>query len=210
MTLWESPSADLTFTHPLDADLLRAHVPPEARILDYGCGYGRLTAELFALGYAAVEGADPSRALIDRGHREHPGIRLIHAPALPLPYPGGYFDAALLFSVLIGVPEDAAQRAIIAEAARLLRPGGTLYASDAPVQVDAYHQLRYHEAAERGAVPFGVFETDAGVRLRHLAPDGLRALLDGQGFTVVEERDGTVEGLDGRTVRRLQIIASRR
>ncbi|RSO16132.1 class I SAM-dependent methyltransferase, partial [Streptomyces sp. WAC 06725] len=48
---WETAGATKTFTHPLDAELLAAYVPRDVPVLDYGCGYGRLTAELGAVGY---------------------------------------------------------------------------------------------------------------------------------------------------------------
>jgi SAM-dependent methyltransferase len=40
---WDANAAALTFTHPLNLDWLPA-LPKAARILDYGCGYGRTLA----------------------------------------------------------------------------------------------------------------------------------------------------------------------
>jgi SAM-dependent methyltransferase len=204
---WETTGAAKTFTHPLDAGLLAAHVPREARVLDYGCGYGRLTAELAGLGYGRVLGVDVSRTLIRRGLRERPGLPLAHHADLPLPYPEGHFDAALLFAVLTCVPDDAAQRAILAELSRLMRPGGVLYLSDMPLQPDPYH-LRRYEREENGA--YGVFETPDGGVFRHHPPERLRALAHDHGFTITEERTGRVPTLDGHTADRLQLIARRR
>jgi SAM-dependent methyltransferase len=207
---WETTGAGKTFTHPLDPELLAGHLPDrEAPVLDYGCGYGRLTGELAALGYSRVEGVDFSRALIERGRREHPGLPLLHCAELPLPRPDGHYGAALLFAVLTCIPDDAAQRAVLAELARLVRPGGLLHVSDVPLQSDARNLRRYAEYAERLGT-YGAFRTEDGGTFRHHEPDRLRALLADHGFTITEERTDTVGTLDHHTVERLQLLAVRR
>ncbi|MEV0372719.1 class I SAM-dependent methyltransferase [Streptomyces sp. NPDC050636] len=205
---WETTGSAKTFTHPLDPELLDGYLPRTALVLDYGCGYGRLTAELVKLGYGAVRGVDVSAALIARGRREHPGLDLMRCAEFPLPFEDAAFDAALLFAVLTCVPEDAAQSAIIAELGRLVRPGGVLYLSDVPLQDDAYHQELYGRFAQQHGT-YGVFETPDGGVFRHHAPERLRGLVREAGFSVVRERVGSVATLDGRTAERLQIIARR-
>ncbi|WP_327702213.1 class I SAM-dependent methyltransferase [Streptomyces decoyicus] len=205
---WETTGSAKTFTHPLDPALLDAYVPQSARVLDYGCGYGRLTAELAGLGYGAVRGVDVSAALIARGRREHPGLELMRCPGLPLPFEDGAFDAALLFAVLTCVPGDADQTAIVGELGRLVRTGGVLYLSDVPLQNDALNRERYARFAERYGT-YGVFETPDGGVFRHHPPERLRGLLREAGFSVLKERVGVVGTLDGRTAERLQLIARR-
>ncbi|SCK55717.1 2-polyprenyl-3-methyl-5-hydroxy-6-metoxy-1,4-benzoquinol methylase [Streptomyces sp. WMMB 322] len=209
-TYWETTGATMAFTHPLDHALLERYVPRDARILDYGCGYGRLTAQLEELGYRDVQGVDPSAAMIERGAREHPGLTLTRQTALPLPFAAGSFDAALLFVVLGVVPGDADQNALVCELARLIRPGGVLYLSDVPLQDDERHSRRYEEAV--AAAPYrayGTFSTPDGGLFRHHRPEQLRALLAGNGFTVEEERTGTTATLHGHTTRNVQLVARR-
>ncbi|MFD7667250.1 class I SAM-dependent methyltransferase [Streptomyces sp. NPDC059788] len=205
---WEGAGAAKTFTHPLDAGLLDTYVPRDVPVLDHGCGYGRLTAELVAAGYADVRGADVSRALVERGRREHPQARLAHCPALPLPFADGSFGAALLFAVLTCVPGSGAQREIVAELGRLVRPGGVLYLSDMPLQSDRRHVARYEEFAGRYGT-YGVFETPDGGVFRHHEPDHLHGLVRAHGFVVEAERRDTVATLDGHTAERLQLIGRR-
>lgn len=207
---WERAGATKTFTHALDPALLAAYVPRGARVLDYGCGYGRLTAQLAEAGYAAV-GVDPSHAMVERGRAEHPGVELVHQAELPLPERDGAYDAALLFAVLNCVPRDASQHAAVAELARLVRPGGVLYVSEVPLQSDPRNVLRYEaHASGPDSGPYGTFTTPDGARFRHHTPEHLRALLDGHGFTVTEERTGTAPTLNGHTASRLQLVAHRR
>ncbi|MEU5836793.1 methyltransferase domain-containing protein [Streptomyces diacarni] len=207
---WEADGAKKTFTHALDPGLLAAHIPREGRVIDYGCGYGRLTAHLTELGYPHVTGVDPSRAMIERGLRERPGLALRHQPGLPLPEADGSFDAALLFAVLNCVPDDSSQRAVVAELARVVRPGGTLYVSEVPLQRDARNVARYEQHSKSSPhAPYGTFTTPEGGLFRHHTPAHLRALLAGSGFTPVEERTGTAPTLGGHQATRLQLVARR-
>ncbi|MFH9422503.1 class I SAM-dependent methyltransferase [Streptomyces sp. NPDC017529] len=205
---WETTGAAKTFTHPLDHGLLDAYLPRDVPVLDYGCGYGRLTAEMVAAGYADVRGVDVSKALVERAGREHPGLRITRCPGPPLPFADGSFGAALLFAVLTCVPGDGAQRDIAAELGRLVRPGGVLYVSDMPLQGDARNVARYEEFASRYGT-YGVFETPDGGVFRHHGPGHLHELVRAHGFAVEAERTDTVTTLDGHTAERLQLIARR-
>lgn len=208
LAFWETTGSAKTFTHPLDPELLDGYLPRTARVLDYGCGYGRLTAELAGLGYRSVLGVDVSAALIERGRREHPGLDLLRWVEFPLPFENAEFDAALLFAVLTCVPQDAAQSAIVTELGRLVRPGGVLYLSDVPLQDDAYHREMYGRRVDECGT-HGVFRTPEGGVFRHHAPERLRGLLREAGFTVLREQVGVGATPNGHTAKRLQIIARR-
>ncbi|WP_433855788.1 class I SAM-dependent methyltransferase [Streptomyces kronopolitis] len=203
---WETTGSAKTFTHPLDPALLEEYVPRDARVLDYGCGYGRLTAELAGRGYRSVRGVDVSAALIARGRREHPELDLLRWGGFPLPFEDGSFDAALLFAVLTCVPGDADRSAIAGELGRLVRPGGVLYLSDVPLQGDAFHQERYRLCAERYGT-YGVFGTPDGGVFRHHPPELLRQTVRAAGFALLAERRGPVPTMDGLTAERVQLVA---
>jgi 2-polyprenyl-3-methyl-5-hydroxy-6-metoxy-1,4-benzoquinol methylase len=53
---WNQAAGTKTFTHPLDHARFTNAVSRAARILDFGCGQGRLCAELVELGYTNVVG----------------------------------------------------------------------------------------------------------------------------------------------------------
>jgi SAM-dependent methyltransferase len=59
--------------------------------------------------------------------------------ATRMPYAGGAFDAVVSFTMLHHVPTVAAQYQILAEALRVLRPGGTLAGSDSLASVGLHH-----------------------------------------------------------------------
>ncbi len=94
--------------------------------LDIGCGEGHNTRRLARRG-ARVTAVDIAAAFIAHARAaeaaEPLGIAYLEASACALPFPAGTFDCAIATMSLMDVPETA--RAL-AEAHRVLRPGGFL------------------------------------------------------------------------------------
>src|SRR5579862_372209 len=122
LAYWNSQGSSKSFAHPLRLTWL-ADLTPGARILDYGCGYGRNLAALGENGWRNIVGVDFSEAMLERGRAMHPALDLRLVEALPLAEPDASFDAAILFAVLTCIPGDEDQLAVIGELRRLLRPG---------------------------------------------------------------------------------------
>lgn len=203
---WNSTGAGKTFTHPLDTAWL-SRLEPNARVLDYGCGYGRLTGELHRRGFAAVEGVDLSPALITRARQQWPAVRFSVIDAPPtVPDPDESHDAVLLFAVLTCIPTDTGQRELLTELRRLLRPGALLYVSDMCLQPDARNRARYEAYAEKYGV-YGVFETGDGAVCRHHDPTWLRSLLTG--LDQLAHRQIPVTTMNGHPAQITQILAQK-
>jgi SAM-dependent methyltransferase len=205
---WDAVAQEKRFTHPLHARWLDS-VPRTAAVLDYGCGYGRTTSELARLGFGNLLGVDTSPGMIDRARRLHPDLRFA-VPAAPptVPCADGSFGAAVLFAVLTCVPEDRAQRRIVAELARLLEPGGLLLVSDLPLQDERRNQERYARFAGRYGT-YGVFETGDGAVCRHHDEAWPASLLSEAGFTVRDRRRIAVATMNGREAAGVQFLARR-
>jgi len=201
---WDRVAEQKTFTHPLHAAWLTRWVKPDAHILDYGCGYGRVLHDLVGLGFANAVGVDRSALMIERGRREHPGLdlRVIDEP----PLPEQSFDLVLLFAVLTCIASDEAQSHLLAELFRLLRPGGLLYLSDMPLQTDARNRARYNAGVRRFGT-YGVFEIDDGAVLRHHADDHFEALL--AAFEPVETAAIEITTMNGHPATAVQRLVRR-
>src|SRR5438128_12255904 len=99
ISYWDGVAAEKRFSHPLRLDWLTRYLTnPEARILDYGCGYGRTLAELARAGYARVVGADFSEAMLRRARHEVPHSILVHNDGVGLPIKSESIDAVLLLA----------------------------------------------------------------------------------------------------------------
>jgi ArsR family transcriptional regulator len=135
------------------------------RALDIGTGTGRLL-ELLAPRLASGLGVDASRAMLAlaRARLARPGlthcaVRLADMYRLPLP--DGGFDLVLLHMVLHHAEDPAAA---LAEAARVLRPGGRLLLVDlAPHDnAEALHRLAHRWPGFSGEAMRGLL-TEAGL-----------------------------------------------
>lgn len=103
------------------AAVLRAAEGPHPCILDLGCGSGRIGAPFVAANDDYV-GADLSWGML-RAFGERASARLVQADGQQLPFRAAAFDAVLLIQVFGGLQ---GWRQFIAEARRVLRPGGAL------------------------------------------------------------------------------------
>ncbi|MBK1670434.1 SAM-dependent methyltransferase [Rhodovibrio sodomensis] len=88
------------------------------RILDLGCGDGRLTQEA-AAGGARLTGVDLSPQLVAAARGR--GLDVQVADAAALPYPDASFDAVLSNAALHWMTEP---EPVLGEVARVLKPGG--------------------------------------------------------------------------------------
>ena len=108
--------------------LSRAPSPACPRVLEVGCGTGVVTAMIADLpGAVEVTGIDPSPVLVDRARRRAPSVRFQVADGRALPFEDASFDGVVLATTLCHVPGPG--RAL-AEARRVLRPGGYLLVYD--------------------------------------------------------------------------------
>ena len=104
----------------IPALLKAAGVSRGTRLLDVASGPGYVAVAAAALG-ASVVGIDFSSEMIALATRQHPGLEFVEGDAESLAFPDRSFDAvAINFGVLHLARPDAA----LAEAHRVLRPGG--------------------------------------------------------------------------------------
>jgi SAM-dependent methyltransferase len=157
------------------------------RVLDLGCGDGRLTAELDA---AELTAADVSPVALGRARRRLPGARLCELESeAPLPLGDGGFDLVLCAETLEHVRDV---QLLLSEARRVLRPGGTLaLTTPAHGRLDGLAILAL--GFERRFDPLSP-------HLRFLSRRSLRRLLEEMGFELrsLRRRRGSLLALARR------------
>ncbi|HEV7797834.1 MAG TPA: class I SAM-dependent methyltransferase [Pyrinomonadaceae bacterium] len=163
---WDRVAHEKRFSHPLRLDWLRKYSSKQARILDYGCGYGRTLADLSQASFTNLVGVDFSEQMLARARGQAPGSWLVRNDGHGLPFKNDCFDLVLLFAVLTCIPNDDQQRLLVSEVQRVLHPGGMLYVSDLLINNDERNRERYERDAERFKC-YGVFELPEGVVVRH-------------------------------------------
>lgn len=149
---------------------------PFSLIVDLGTGTGRVL-ELFGSRAARALGFDLShdmiayaRAKLERAGLTHAQAR--HGDLYNIPLPDGAADAVILHQVLHFLDDPAAA---VAEAARLLKPGGKLLVVDfAPHELDYLREQFAHRRLGFSPDQLKRWFKDAGVAVkqqRDLAPD---------------------------------------
>lgn len=95
---------------------------PGRRTVDVGCGEGRLTRHLKALGHQVI-GVDASPSLVEAARAADPSMDVRIADAAALPLDDASADLAVAFMSLHDID---AMRTAVRDIARVLEPGGTL------------------------------------------------------------------------------------
>lgn len=104
------------------AVIRQAHL--HGRILDVGCGTGRLLSQLSSTNYVRY-GIDVSRGMIQQALRRDPELQCIQASATSIPYPDNSFDVVFCAAVLHHLALPSAVQLAITEMLRVTKPGGT-------------------------------------------------------------------------------------
>lgn len=108
-----------------EARFMDALLARGSRVLDAGCGPGRLGAALHARGHAVV-GVDVDPALIAAAAEDHPGPRWLVADLAELALDEPLFDAAVLAGNVLVFVAPGSERQVLARIADHLRPDGVI------------------------------------------------------------------------------------
>jgi len=110
------------------------------RILDVGCGTGRLSAVLAGHGAKAV-GLDENETMLTKARHDLAGARvqLVRANAACLPFPDGVFDAAIGVMVLQHILSDTNFECALREIARVTTGRGRILLVDGTTDAPHSH-----------------------------------------------------------------------
>jgi ubiquinone/menaquinone biosynthesis C-methylase UbiE len=173
------------------------------RLVDVGCGAGRLSRALAERG-AAVLGVEPDtiQAEKNRAADPVPGLTFVEARAESLPVASGTIDGVFFFRSLHHVPPDSMDEAL-REAARILVPGGFLCVVEPSMEGSHFEVMRpFHDETK--------VRTLAQAALRRTA-DALFARVEGYEWRLYpqyrsfEEMVGFVTGMTFNDIRRERV-----
>ena len=95
--------------------------PPGGRVLEVGCGEGRVCRDLRSRGYDEVVGLDASPTLIAAAGEADPAGEYVVGAAEALPFETASFDLVVAYNSLMDVDDLAVS---VREISRVLRDGG--------------------------------------------------------------------------------------
>ena len=213
--LWDHYAATLTpdkyFSHHSGQFLVRRFrplLPPDAAVLDFGCGPGYLVSHLlraFPGGTVhAMDFSEESVARTNAAHAATPGFMgAVRATGFPLPFPDACMDAVFSVEVIEHL-RDEQLAAMLREVRRLLKPGG-LFCVTTPHREDL--------AATRTICPECGCTFHLWQHLRSWDVASLRALLADGGLDCLDVRacrfESRRQALFDRLVRALHALQGR-
>jgi SAM-dependent methyltransferase len=173
-------------------------LPPPGRLtLDVGCGEGRVTRDLRALGHRVV-GLDASPSMIGAAREEDPEGDYLVSDAAAMPFEDGSADLVLAFMSLMDMDD---MPHAVREIGRVLEPGGRFAAAvvhplnsagqfvprdgddDAPLVIEDYlGRRRYTDRLERDGLEM-TFES------LHFTLEDYSLALETGGFLIRELRE---------------------
>jgi SAM-dependent methyltransferase len=184
---------------------------PNARVLDLGCGTGRLALGLARAGHD-VTGVDPARASLDAALTKPDAARIAWTLGTSSVLPDAAFDVAVMTShVAQFFVGDSEWRRTLADLKRALVPGGTLAFDTRDPRSRAWERWNPADSRRRISLPEGrivtvwtevtavehttvhfthhyVFPDDAELQstavLRFRSEEEVRASLQEEGFSV--------------------------
>jgi len=183
--------------------VFRSVFQPEDRILELGCGTGRIAIGLAELGYRHILGIDQARNMVREARRINKVLELSasfqHGDATRLKFEDGLFDGAIFgFNGLMQIPGRENRRQALREINRVLRSGG-LFVFTSHDQSNPRHQQFWLDERQRWAdarqqpelVEFGdrLEKTELGWSFMHV-PSREEVLADFQATGWLHEWDG--------------------
>jgi demethylmenaquinone methyltransferase/2-methoxy-6-polyprenyl-1,4-benzoquinol methylase len=164
---------------------------PDARVLDLCCGTGDLARALSRHAQARVYASDFCHPMLLAARGKLPRCPLFEGDALALPVASGSFD---LLTVAFGFRNFANYRAGLAEALRVLKPGGALAILEFTTPPGRLFRALYRFYSAQILPRAGALISDAGDAYTYLPesvrkfPDAptLKSELESAGFAEVE------------------------
>jgi ubiquinone/menaquinone biosynthesis C-methylase UbiE len=155
---WNKVAGEISFSLEPNLNKLATLITKDAKILDYGCGYGRITSELHARGYSRLSGVDTSIEMVRRGLKQYPTLDLRHIDSHEIPTELGKFDVILFCAVLTCIPIKEHRTKIIESVYESLNEGGIIYC------------VEFHKSDTVTYSPSGTFITKFNVEMKHFLP----------------------------------------
>jgi len=108
---------------PNDIKDLGQYINQGERVLDIGCGNGRLSQLISAENYIGI---DISDKLIEIAKKKYPDKRFVLSEPLKFPFENQSFDIAICLAVLHHIPSKQSRAEFLKEIKRILKPNGKL------------------------------------------------------------------------------------
>jgi 2-polyprenyl-3-methyl-5-hydroxy-6-metoxy-1,4-benzoquinol methylase len=187
MTIWADMiyGEDVKFTTPLPDKSFLASFPKDIRILDVGCGYGRVLSYLQSLGFTNLTGFDmsPSYVLEAKKNCQDANLFVSDFKSLNL---NKKYDLILLMGVIEYILTDNDQDAFFRKISRSLSINGSVLLET--FIIDFKQNWKQYIFVFIKTLHFGRFKNSKGFECHHQSINNLRMIL--QKYFIIESEAG--------------------
>lgn len=203
---WRELAHILPSTFPIDALPLHSAIPAGSRVLDYGCGCGRLTPHLLAREPSELVCADIAPSACEIIRSSYPRIELNVIRDASRPSLGREtYDAIVVVGVLSSIIPRAARAQMMSALWDALRCNGSMIVADFGRSNQEYYLRRYESARSE---PFTI-TTDEGLHIHHFARSELCELLP-EAHAIESRLSVTARTVHGNTIPGHIVVGRRR
>lgn len=175
---WNDVGSKKVFEDPLYLEKLTPCLSPDAQIIEYGCGYGRMLRTLKSAGYHNLIGFDFAPNMITRGRKENPDLdlRLLEKAGI-IPCDNSSIDALVMSTVLCCITDEQALFMLMKEISRVLKKNGVLYITDFLICEHPRYQEKYALGLQQFGT-WGIYTTNENLTVRHFTTRVIMDLLN--------------------------------
>lgn len=174
---WNEIGSQKTFEDPLYLDKISKFLAPTSKMIEYGCGYGRMMRILKSAGYEHLLGFDFAPNMILRGKKENPDLdlRLLEKPGI-IPCVDESIDGVFMSTVLCCITNKNELTSLITEISRVLKKRGILYITDFLLCDHPIYKEKYAQGL-RDFGEMGFYTTSENLTVRHYTSSAILQLL---------------------------------
>lgn len=183
---WKENSNKLTFTTPLPSKIFIEAINVENRILDLGCGYGRVLSYLENNGFRNLVGVDISEELLMSAKKVCQYSNLKVGSFESIPCRDNEVDIIFLMAVISNCITKVQERKMINEINRVLKPKGIIFLEFFMLDLRP-KKLKMYLAGLIRHGEIGRFKTSQGFLFKHRSINQVRRLFSDYSILEIEE-----------------------
>lgn len=168
------------------------------KVLEVGCAFGRVANFLARKKDVVVTGVDINPAEIDyaKENPENPNVSFEVMDGTDLKFPNNSFNAVVMSGVIGGV-ELEVRKNLLAEAYRVVKPGGTVAVAEFKMNLDDPKRVKKYEEDKETTREWGSRIIRRGLKIlfiaKHFTEEELKELFSEAGFSSIESREDAIE-----------------